>query len=76
MSNREVVKHDIDQATDELMAKVHALEHRATEMKERAVALKDRVAQSANLQHQIDERPWVVFGGAVATGALIAIILS
>lgn len=68
MDQREQVRADIDRRAVELTSKLKALDHRAK-------ALRDRVARSIDLEHQVQRHPFGVFGASVAAGYLLGRLL-
>ncbi|HUH00884.1 MAG TPA: hypothetical protein VML75_02750 [Kofleriaceae bacterium] len=68
MDQREQVRAEIDRSTVELTSKLKELDHRAR-------ALRDRVVRSIDLEHQVQQRPWAVFGASVGAGYLLGLLL-
>jgi ElaB/YqjD/DUF883 family membrane-anchored ribosome-binding protein len=67
MDQRERLRAEIDHATSDLVAKVNSLE-------DRAVEVRHRIQRNFELEYQARERPWTVFGSAVAAGMILGLI--
>lgn len=69
MDQRERLRAEIDRATTDLVTKVNTIEDRALE-------LKQRISDNFHLEYQARERPWTLFGSAVAVGLAIGWLTS